>query len=104
MHNNKKNAFSSQMDYLSVSPDNRTQQFPTSTSPVNSDHSEDLEEPEASECRSGEDFPARTEQKDDDTGTDDDQICWSFVAMEILVNQVMEKYGGGIIRKESKMI
>jgi len=60
---------------LPVSPDDGTEQLPRAAAPVDAHHPQDLEEPEAAQCRRGEHLTAGAETQDDDACRDDDDIC-----------------------------
>jgi len=64
---------------LSVSPDDGTEQLPRSASPVDTHHSQNLEEAETTQCRRGKDLTAGAETQDDDASRYDHHICTQFL-------------------------
>jgi len=63
------------MTYLPVSPNDRTQQFPRPSAPVDSHHPQNLEKAETTQRRRGEDLAARAKTQDDDASCYHYEIC-----------------------------
>jgi len=94
--------------HLSVSPHDRTEQLPRTTSPVDPHHAQDLKEPQSAQSGSGEHLAAGTETQYDDAGNDDDDVCYSirystlryvtaqkinpWMAIESLINELISKF------------
>ena len=65
--------------HLSMSPDDRTKQFPRPTAPVYAHHPQNLEEAETTQRRRGKDLTAGAKTQDDDASCYDNDICTPII-------------------------